>query len=115
MRLFPFDTDTDTVTDTDPTLSLTPTGTVSFTFGASNTVLGTATLTEVAPGVARAILISGDLPVGVQSVRATYSGDTDFAPGQPSAPVTHTVNKAASLLALTSSANPSRFGQAVTF
>jgi Big-like domain-containing protein len=94
---------------------VTPTGTVTFTYGASNTVLGTATLTQVSPGVARAILTSGDLPVGVQSIRATYSGDTDYAPGQPSAPVTHTVNKAASLLALTSSANPSRYGQAVTF
>ena len=51
----------------------------------------------------------------MHAVRATYSGDTDFAPGAPSSSVTHTVTKAASLLALTSTANPARFGQAVTF
>ena len=91
---------TATVTDTGSRPDLTPTGTVTFTYGANNTVLGTATLAQFAPGMARAILIDGELPVGVHQVRVTYSGDTDFAPGTPSSSVTHTVTKAASLLAL---------------
>jgi hypothetical protein len=106
---------TATVTETDPTANLTPTGTVTFRYGPNNAVLGTATLTQVSNGVARAIFVTGDLPVGVHQITATYSGDTEFAPGAPSGAVTHTTTKAASLLALTSSANPARFGQAVTF
>jgi autotransporter-associated beta strand protein len=106
---------TATVTDTGSGTDVTPTGTVTFTYGANDTVLGTATLAPFAPGVARALLITGELPVGVHQVRVTYNGDTDFAPGAPSSSVTHTVNKAASLLALTSTANPARFGQLLTW
>jgi hypothetical protein len=103
------------VSDTGSSGTITPTGTVVFTYGPSNTVLGTAALAEVSNGLARAVLATTTLPVGVHEVRATYVGDTDFAPAAPSDPVTHTVTTAASVLTLTSTANPSRFGQSVTF
>jgi hypothetical protein len=66
-------------------------------------------------GTARATLTTNVLMLGTHQVTATYNGDTDFAPGTPSAPVSHTVTQAASTTTLTSSANPSKFGQLVTF
>jgi autotransporter-associated beta strand protein len=105
---------TATVTDTGGG-GLTPTGTVTFTDTTTSTVLGTATLTPQASGVARATFTTNALALGAHQVTATYSGDTDFAPGSPSSPVTHTVSQASSTTTVTSSANPSKFGQIVTF
>ncbi len=54
------------------------------------------------------------LAVGAHSVTAVYSGDGNTVPSTSPA-VTQTVNKVAASVTLTSSANPSNFGQAVTF
>jgi hypothetical protein len=79
------------------------------TFMSGTTTLGTATLTS---GVASLTTMS--LPVGTDSITAVYGGDSDFS-GSTSAAVSQTVNKASSSTTLTSSLNPSTFGQSVTF
>ncbi len=112
---------TATVTDTGSGLAQTPTGKVTF-FGTTSTgaviTMGTGTLTG-ANGIATAMISFGALPVGVETITATYSGDGAFASesnitNNPA--VTHTVTIGSSALALSSSApNGSTFGQAVTF
>jgi Bacterial Ig-like domain (group 3)/BNR/Asp-box repeat len=86
-------------------------GTVSFSVDGSplggavpvNTTTGQATSSSIAT-----------LSVGTHSVNATYSGDANFKPS--SAPtLTQTVNKAPVTTTITSSQNPSLWGQAVTF
>jgi hypothetical protein len=54
------------------------------------------------------------LAVGAHTLTAIYSGDNDFA-GSSARAVTQTVNRAATMLVLVSSVNPSVFGQSVTF
>jgi hypothetical protein len=81
-------------------------GTVQFLDGA--TALGTAAITG-----GSATLALSTLPVGTHSLTAAYSGDANDAAGT-SAVLTQTVNKVASSVALTSSANPSTAGQSVT-
>jgi len=83
------------------------TGTVQFLDG--TTSLGTAT---VASGSAS--LAISTLAVGSHSITAAYSGATNYA-ASTSAALAQTVNKAASSVTLTSSANPSTYGQSVTF
>jgi len=92
------------------TAKLTPaaaTGSVQFLDG--GTALGTAT---VASGAAS--LPVSTLPVGTHTMTAVYSGDVSNAPAT-SAALTQTVNKSPSAVTVSSSANPSTFGQAVTF
>ena len=84
----------------------TPTGTVTFTSG--TTVLGTANLT--AAGTAT---INPVLAPGAYTIVATYAGDTDDA-GSQSAPLSLTVENS-STTTVTSTPDPSLFGQAVTF
>ena len=85
----------------------TPTGTVQFSldgtnFGAAATMSG---------GAATSSTI-GTLTVGPHSVGAAYSGDTGFSGSFDSR--TQTINRADTTTAVTSSANPSVFGQSVT-
>ena len=84
------------------------TGTVTFKNGA--TVLGTANLNAF--GVAA--FTTTVLPVGADSITAVYGGDTLDA-ASVSAPLTQTVQSAATTTALASSANPSLFGANVVF
>ena len=84
----------------------TATGTVQFLDG--STSLGTVTISGGA-----ASLSLTTLAVGTHSITAVYSGDANDAVGT-SAVLTETVGKIASSLALTSSLNPSTFGQSVT-
>jgi hypothetical protein len=56
---------------------------------------------------------SSTLSVGTHSITARYSGDANYR-ADTSAPVSVTVNQAASATAVTSSANPSFAGQSVT-
>jgi hypothetical protein len=84
----------------------TPTGTITGSYG--SVVLGTATLSN-----GTASFTTSVLPAGTQTITAVYGGDTNFTGSQGLA--THTVNGAAtSIAAITSSVNPSVFGQAVT-
>ena len=84
-----------------------PTGTVTFFDGSTN--LGSVTLTS-----GTATLSIASLAVGSNSITAEYSGDSSFITSTSSA-VTQTVNQASTTTALTSSTNPSVFGQSVTF
>src|SRR5439155_1116337 len=86
----------------------TPSGTVTFQDGA--TPLGTGTL----DGAGRATLSSSALAAGTHAITAVYAGDTTFN-GSTSGTVSQVVNKVDTTTALSSSANPSVVGQAVTF
>jgi hypothetical protein len=97
---------TATVTATAPGAG-TPTGTVTFFDGATN--IGSGAL---AAGVAT--FATSTLTVGSHSITATYNGDTNFTTST-SAPLTQTVNLNPSATALTSSVNPTVFGQSTTF
>jgi hypothetical protein len=85
----------------------TPTGTVTFKNGL--VVVGSGTLVS-----GKATFSTSALTVGAHSITATYNGGIDFNTSL-SSPVTQTVNKAATKTTLTSSANPSILGHAVTF
>jgi uncharacterized repeat protein (TIGR03803 family) len=81
--------------------------TVSFTKGKK--VLGTGTLTA-----GSATFTTSTLPVGTNLIKAVYGGDSNLA-GSTSKVVNQVVNKVATTTTLTSSPNPSAYGQAVTF
>jgi acetyl esterase/lipase len=85
----------------------TPTGTVSFT--SNNVSIGTAPLVN---GVAA--LTTSTLGAGPNTVRATYSGDSTYG-ASTSANVVQTVQTTQTSTTLTSTPNPSTFGQPVTF
>ena len=86
----------------------TASGTVTFTEGA--TTLGTGTLN----GAGIATFTTDALAVGHHTITATYGGDASFN-ASTSNTVDQEVQKADTATALTSSVNPSRFGQSVTF
>ncbi|HET9423407.1 MAG TPA: Ig-like domain-containing protein, partial [Nocardioides sp.] len=92
-----------------------PTGTVSFT--ANGDSLGAAPLQAVTGG-AEAVLDISDLAPGTYSIVTTYAGDADYD-GSASEPVSHQVIAATAIIAtstvLTSSENPSTYGELVTF
>src|SRR5207247_593890 len=85
----------------------TPTGTVTFRDGANT--LGTATLTN-----GTATLATSALSVGSHTITVVIGGDTIFG-ASPSSVLTQTVNQASTTATVTSSANPTVFGQPVTF
>jgi Big-like domain-containing protein len=88
--------------------ALGPTGTVQFFDGATS--LGTVALSAGNASLTTATLTAG----APHSITASYSGNANYA-GSPSSAVTQTVNQASTATALTSSLDPSLFGQAVTF
>jgi hypothetical protein len=85
----------------------TPSGTVTFKDG--TTTLGTATLSS-----GQATFISTSLSVASHTLTAVYAGDSGFKTST-STSVKMTISKAGSSTAVTSPANPSAFGQAVSF
>lgn len=85
----------------------TPSGNVQFMEG--NQSLGTVSLSG---GVAT--LTNSKLAVGEHSITAMYVGNSNFDPST-SPTLTQTVDKASTATSVTSSANPSVFGQSVTF
>src|SRR5437867_186675 len=97
-----------TAVPADP-LAGTPTGTFQFTVDGAN--LGD--LIVLNGGQAAVSTLS--LSVGTHSVSAVYSGDAAFNGSNGSLPGGQTVNKANSRVLLSTSANPSVFGQQVTF
>ena len=85
----------------------TPTGTVTFYDG--TTALGSGTLSG-----GKATLVTTGVLTGSQPITVVYGGDPNFATST-SAVLTQTVNQDATTTKLTSSANPSVYGQSVTF
>jgi len=85
----------------------TPTGSVTFMDG--STALGSATL-----GSGKASFKTTSLAVGSQAITAVYGGDGNFTTSTSTA-LTQTVQEDATATKLTSSVNPSVFGQSVTF
>jgi Bacterial Ig-like domain (group 3)/Beta-propeller repeat len=81
--------------------------TVSFMKG--TTVLGTGTLSGGSVS-----FTTSTLPAGTDYIKAVYSGDSNYAASTSKA-VSQVVSKATTTTALTSSLNPSNFGQSVTF
>jgi hypothetical protein len=79
------------------------------TFKKGTTVLGTGTLSG-----GSASFTTSALPVGTNYIKTVYGGDSNLA-GSTSKAVAQVVNKATTTTALTSSVNPSNFGQSVTF
>lgn len=85
----------------------TPAGTVTF----KNGTVTVATIT-LSAGVAK--YTNKTFAVGTHSITAVYNGSASFATST-SSPVSQVVNKATTTTALVSSANPSVFGESVTF
>ncbi len=83
------------------------TGTVTFKDG--TTTLGTGALSG-----GTATFTIGSLTATSHSITAVYGGDSAFS-GSTSSALTQTVNQASTTTALSSSANPSVFGQSVAF
>lgn len=84
-----------------------PTG--FFTFQNGSTVLGTVNLTG-----SSATLAISNLPVGANAITVIYSGDLNFQTSTSSV-LTQQVNQATPVITLTSSLNPSTYGELVTF
>ncbi|MFI1329710.1 Ig-like domain-containing protein [Streptomyces sp. NPDC020845] len=100
---------TATVTPVAPAMG-TPTGTVTFVVTGS----GGGTFTQPVSGNQATINLSS-LGVGSHAITAIYSGDTNFLPSAGSDTQTVNAGPAATTTTLSSSANPSVFGQNVTF
>ncbi len=90
----------------------TPDGAVTFTD--DGTALGTSTLSTT-DGVTSASMLVTTLPVGSDSVTASYGGGPGFLASSSTDPASITVSTAATTLGLLTSVNPSAVGQSVTF
>lgn len=87
----------------------TPTGTVTFTYGTSTLCMAT-----LSSGKASCAPTSGSLlPVGSDTVTASYPGNTTY--GKSSGTTTVTVKSASTSVVVTSSANPTTYGTSPTF
>ena len=104
---------TATVTANQAGLSQTPTGTV--TFYDNGAAIGTGLL-QLVSGQAQATLATAALPIGTDSITATYtSGDGSFQASHPSNVIAQVVSQASTATSLATSLNPSVSGQGVTF
>ena len=103
------------------TATVTPTdggGTVAFYPYGSVTPIsgcGAQSLTQVSGSTYSATCSTSALVVGTDAISATYSGDSNYAATSGSLAGGQTVNPAATTTSLSSSADPSVFGQPVTF
>jgi streptogramin lyase len=90
-------------------------GTVSFSRGTgkSKIALCPAQSLSLIEGSYQASCTTSALVLGIYTITASYTGDTDYAPS--SGTLTQTVNKTPTTTTLASSNNPSRYGQNVTF
>jgi hypothetical protein len=98
-----------TITATVTSISGAPPDGETITFMKGTTVLGTGLLS----GGSASFTISA-LPVGTNYITAVYGGDSNLI-GSKSKGVNQVVSKATTTTILTSSLNPSNFGQSVTF
>ncbi|MGA2036081.1 MAG: Ig-like domain repeat protein [Acidimicrobiales bacterium] len=99
---------TATVTDNTSGSTGTPTGTV--TFYDNGTQIGP--VTSLASGVAT--YTTSTLTAGTHPITVSYSGDSNFGTST-SSPLSQVVNQAASKTTVSSSLNPSVYGQSLTF
>jgi hypothetical protein len=90
-----------------PAFGTLPAGQISFFDG--TTLLGTINTVTGPLQITLPNLTAGSHPITAQ-----YLGSANFA-ASTSAPVTQTVNQAASLIVVSSNANPSSFGKSITF
>ena len=88
-----------------------PDGTVSFTL--NGVPLGDSVLSTTS-GVSSASMLLTTLPIGVDSVTASYDGGTAFLASASTGPAPVTVTRAPTTLGLLGSANPSTGGQPMT-
>jgi alpha-tubulin suppressor-like RCC1 family protein len=88
----------------------TPTGSVAFQNGGV-TISGCGA--QALNGSGQATCTISTLAIGAHSLTAVYSGDTNYN-GSTSATVAQVVNRASTTTTLSSSANPSAYGSAVT-
>jgi hypothetical protein len=86
----------------------------SVTFADNGTPIGSSTLTT-AGGVTTTSMLLTTLPLGVNSITASFGGDSDFGASTSDPAALVTVSQAPTDLALGSSANPATSGQPVTF
>jgi len=86
------------------------TGTVDWS---SNTGCGTTAVTSGNPGTATCTTSS--LPVGTNTITATYSGDSNHGGGTGTLSGGQVVDQAPATTAVTSSLNPATYGQSVSF
>ncbi|MFC1910427.1 Ig-like domain repeat protein [Chloroflexota bacterium] len=93
-----------------PSSAVKPTGTVVFKDLTKGTTLGSV---KVLSG--QALLTTWDLSVGSHIINATYQPDVVSFKGSASSSVTQIVNKSPTTTSLTSSTNPSTYGQLVYF
>jgi hypothetical protein len=91
-----------------PTPTAVPLGTVTFKDG--STTLGTGTL----DASGHATFSTSALSMASHSITAAYSGNANFS-GSTSAALSQTVNRNATTTTVTSSLNPSKHNQSVTF
>jgi hypothetical protein len=84
------------------------TGTVTFTSGGGLSASG-----SINPATGAVAIVTTVLPVGSDTITASYSGDTNY--NAATGTTTQTVLKANPVVTLTSSTNPSTFNQSVTF
>jgi hypothetical protein len=101
--------------------TVTFTATVSAVAPASGTATGTVTFKDGTTTMGSAALSGGQatfststLSIGSHSIAAVYGGDANFT-GSTSAIFTQTISAGASTTTVTSSVNPTVFGQSVTF
>ena len=98
-----------------PQYSCTPTGTVTFYDGAT-AISGAITLTSATAMFTTTTL---QLAAGMHSITAVYSGDSNFyatvAGGSTATPLSQTVKKAITATSVSSSLNPSPYGDLVAF
>jgi hypothetical protein len=90
------------------TLPIGTTGTVTFTSGG-----GLNASASINPASGTVAIITTVLPVGSDTITASYSGDANYNPATGTA--TQTVSKATPIVILISSTNPSTVNQSVTF
>jgi hypothetical protein len=86
-----------------------PTGKVAFTD--SGVTVGTGTLNNMG----QATFSTATLTTGDHKIKAFYSGDNNFGPSFTASPLTETIKQAPTTTKVTSSVNPSVFGQPVAF
>jgi large repetitive protein len=98
------------IVDTSPPSTATPTGTV--TFSVNGTSIANVMLTPDGSGVAVVIFSTNSLPIGNDTVTASFNGDSNFNGGS-SGSFVETIDKAPTSIGLVSSQNPSTSGQGV--